>query len=347
MSSPPLTDENIESSFISTRKYGDLFKLTDMKPAYFQQLELFLKEVENTSIKYGIKLINTLEQLNNKHLIKPANSTDIYVNHKIATAESLTSGLIMSTLVDIPYGGYLKYGGFMVYDTDAKRTFIGVTENNVYTKKCSIQMAKGILLNSNATIAIAVTGHAMPTPSDTEHIGKVDICIAGFDENNNIIFSTSHLDSCASSSIISKACKKWKYVYTKKNASDPQRFVSSKYTALISKIIRYITVIESYKQCISFIEKYNPHIPKGNVDLKKRLLNNLTLRPELLPKSKYFDSLHLKPYRAVVKTSKQKSKKNNVGLNLNDVPPLLEPVTQPVKPQKSSLKRTNVKGINI
>jgi hypothetical protein len=29
------------------------------------------------------------------------------------------------------------------------------------------------------------------------------------------------------------------------------------------------------------------------------------------------------------------------------VPPLLEPVAQPVKPKKSSLKRANVKGINI
>jgi hypothetical protein len=35
-----------------------------------------------------------------------------YVGHQVATAESLTAGLIMSTLVDIPWAGYLKYGCF-------------------------------------------------------------------------------------------------------------------------------------------------------------------------------------------------------------------------------------------
>ena len=53
--------------------------------------------------------------------------------HQIATSESLTAGMIMSTLVDIPWAGYLKYGGFAVYDTDAKRVFNGVTVDDVYT----------------------------------------------------------------------------------------------------------------------------------------------------------------------------------------------------------------------
>ena len=42
---------------------------------------------------------------------------------QIATSESLTAGSIMSILVDIPWGGFLKYGCFGVYDTDAKTRF--------------------------------------------------------------------------------------------------------------------------------------------------------------------------------------------------------------------------------
>jgi hypothetical protein len=51
--------------------------------------------------------------------------------HNIATAESLTGGLIFSTLVDIPFYGYLKYGCFSVYDTDAKRIMLGVNVEDV------------------------------------------------------------------------------------------------------------------------------------------------------------------------------------------------------------------------
>ena len=73
-------------------------------------------------------------------------------NLKVATAESLTGGCIFSTLVDVPFAGGCKYGSFGVYDTDAKRVFLGVTEPDVYTLRCASQMAVGILKNSNATL---------------------------------------------------------------------------------------------------------------------------------------------------------------------------------------------------
>ncbi len=82
--------------------------------------------------------------------------------HKIATAESLTAGMMFSTLVDISLFGSYKYGCFSVYDTDAKRTFLGVKVKDVYTHRCAKEMAEGILKNSNATIGLAVTGNAMP-----------------------------------------------------------------------------------------------------------------------------------------------------------------------------------------
>ena len=73
-------------------------------------------------------------------------------NLQVAIAESLTGGGIFSTLVDVPFAGACKYGCFGVYDTDAKRVFLGVTEPDVYTLNCASQMAIGILRNSNATL---------------------------------------------------------------------------------------------------------------------------------------------------------------------------------------------------
>jgi nicotinamide mononucleotide (NMN) deamidase PncC len=112
-------------------------------------------------------------------LVKIKNDRKITLT--IGTAESLTAGLIFSTLVNIPLGGIHKYGAFSVYQTDAKRVFLGVTANDVYTLKCASEMAIGVLKNSNASVAIAVTGNAMPDqtkPDDMKQSGEVFIGIA-------------------------------------------------------------------------------------------------------------------------------------------------------------------------
>jgi nicotinamide mononucleotide (NMN) deamidase PncC len=138
---------------------------------------------------------------------------------QIVTAESLTGGMIFSTLVDIPYGGGSKYGCFGVYDTDAKRVSLGVTEPNVYTHNCVKQMAVGALLNSNASIAVAVSGNAMPDqekPEMMRRLGEVFIGVAGYrkglvyDGNNSdgrydIIVSTKVYNLCEEL----ETCKLW------------------------------------------------------------------------------------------------------------------------------------------
>ena len=51
---------------------------------------------------------------------------------KLVTIESLTSGMIISNLVNIPNFGGSIYGGFAVYDTDAKRRFVGVSKRDYF-----------------------------------------------------------------------------------------------------------------------------------------------------------------------------------------------------------------------
>ena len=84
----------------------------------------------------------------------------------------------MSTIVDIPWCGWAKYGYTGVYDTDAKRVFNGVGVDDVYTQRCAKEMAVGLLKNSNATIALAVTGNAMPDPDKVQKLGEVFIGVA-------------------------------------------------------------------------------------------------------------------------------------------------------------------------
>jgi nicotinamide mononucleotide (NMN) deamidase PncC len=118
-------------------------------------------------------------------------------SYKVTTAESLTAGLIFSTLVDVPAGGWQKWGCFGVYDTAAKEKYIGVqvrnekfehstdSEHHVYSGRCAAQMAVGALLASQkddnfATLAIAVTGQAMPHNNLKNTLGHVWIGIASY-----------------------------------------------------------------------------------------------------------------------------------------------------------------------
>jgi len=231
----------------------------------------------DNSIRAGFELLKKISEYadldNNKFL-------------QICTAESLTGGLIMSTLVDIPYLGVFKYGCFGVYDTDAKRTMLGVKVDNVYTHKCAKEMAIGILKNTNATIGISVTGNAMPLNENVEKLGEVFIGIAGY-KDNKIIYITRSINACINEdfSLLKNDCEKWfKVIYQNRSVHNPR-----KDTAFISKMIRHYTVYKSLTLCKEFIEKFNPDIPDFILERKEENLkkNNNTNNHTDIPKNKY------------------------------------------------------------
>lgn len=215
-----------------------------------------------------LKLKATVKGLELLILINGKNQNNQNKKLQIATSESLTCGLIMSTLVDIPWAGYIKYGGFGVYDTDAKRVLNGVQIDNVYTNKCASEMAIGVLKNSNATIAIAVTGNAMPSNEDVNMLGEVFIGIAGYDASDNIIFITKSINACMETdkTEMIKLCKQWVSTIT----NDEKAYNPRNVTASVSQEIRYYTVIKAYEMCIEFISKLNPTVPDKIIERKKR-----------------------------------------------------------------------------
>ena len=158
-----------------------------------------LNDTKKMSHKSAHKLLVFLNNLKNKK--------DMI--HTIGTAESLTAGLMFSTLVDIPMFGVHKYGSFGVYDTDAKRVLLGVKVKNVYTHRCAKEMAEGILKNSNATIGIAVTGNAMPWSCHAEMLGEVFIGLACYGNDNTIICETFNINMCTLNNKANTQCTLW------------------------------------------------------------------------------------------------------------------------------------------
>lgn len=262
-----------------------------MEYANFKPLPEKLSELETYYDISKKSAFNLLKIIHNK----PINGK----NYQICTAESLTSGLIMSTLVDIPFGGFYKYGCFGVYETDAKRTMIGVKVDNVYTHKCAKEMAIGILKNTNATIAISVTGNAMPLNEDFKKLGEVFIGIAGYKYNEStsnydIIYITKSINACFNEDFndLESNCQKWYNVINQNSTKYNPRTD----TAFISKMIRQYTVYKSLTLCKEFIEKFIPDIPEFILQRKEEnsKKTNNTENHNHIPDNKYNISFNIK-----------------------------------------------------
>lgn len=97
----------------------------------------------------------------------------------LAVAESCTGGMIAAALTDIAGSSDVFDRGFVTYSNEAKMDMLGVTaetleEYGAVSQETAISMAEGALLNSRASIAIAVTGIAGPDGgSDEKPVGTV------------------------------------------------------------------------------------------------------------------------------------------------------------------------------
>lgn len=156
----------------------------------------------------------------------------------IITAESLTAGMITKTLVDVPGDGAVVYGGYSVYDTDAKRQMINVSTEGVYSHKTAAQMARGALLNSRAMVSLAVTGNAMPYPEHKNLMGEVFIGIA-IRMKTKIMVETKRVNICDNPNV-EKTCNDWKNLSIKS-----PNIPSWQHTSMLADYVRQATVVEA------------------------------------------------------------------------------------------------------
>lgn len=101
----------------------------------------------------------------------------------IATAESCTAGLLAGAITDIPGSSAIFDRGFVTYTNAAKIEMLGVKTVTLeafgaVSEQVAQEMAKGALANSNAQIAVAVTGIAGPDGSEHKPEGRVCFAIS-------------------------------------------------------------------------------------------------------------------------------------------------------------------------
>ena len=86
---------------------------------------------------------------------------------RIATAESCTGGLIAGLLTEIPGSSDVVDRGFVVYSNRAKQDMLNIpgdliADMGAVSEAVARMMAEGAVENSNAHLAVAVTGVAGP-----------------------------------------------------------------------------------------------------------------------------------------------------------------------------------------
>lgn len=104
----------------------------------------------------------------------------------VATAESLTAGLLSATIAGVPGASAVLRGGVVVYATDLKAGLAGVDRGTLaadgpVAATTAAELASGAAARCGADWGIGLTGVAGPDPQDDKPVGTVFLGVAGPD----------------------------------------------------------------------------------------------------------------------------------------------------------------------
>lgn len=102
----------------------------------------------------------------------------------VATAESLTAGLLAATIAGVPGASAVLRGGLIVYATDLKESLAGVSADTLSTDgpvaaSTAEQLAVGARIRCESDWGIGLTGVAGPDSQDGREVGTVFLGLSG------------------------------------------------------------------------------------------------------------------------------------------------------------------------
>lgn len=109
------------------------------------------------------------------------------VGQTVSTAESMTGGLIASSIVDVPGASSVLYEGVVTYSISSKCKRLDINphfvdEYGVISQQVAQAMAVGLRKNGS-NIAVSITGNAGPTSEDGQPVG---LCYIGIATERNV-----------------------------------------------------------------------------------------------------------------------------------------------------------------
>jgi PncC family amidohydrolase len=141
-------------------------------------------------MNFSTKLITKISAINQKLSQE---------NLKITCAESCTGGLLSGLFTEIEGSSKIFDRGFVVYSNQSKIDLLNVDkklleEFGAVSEEVALAMARGALENSQANIAIAITGIAGPTGATLDKkVGTIFIALVtkNFNQVEKFIFGNN------------------------------------------------------------------------------------------------------------------------------------------------------------
>lgn len=101
----------------------------------------------------------------------------------VATAESLTAGMVAATLAQAPGASAMLQGGVIAYQNEIKERLLGVPaeilrEKGAVDAAVASAMALGVCAAAGSRVGISTTGVAGPEPHQGKAVGHVFIGVA-------------------------------------------------------------------------------------------------------------------------------------------------------------------------
>jgi nicotinamide-nucleotide amidase len=101
---------------------------------------------------------------------------------RIAAAESLTCGRILTRLGAGPEASTWLAGGVVAYDAEVKFDLLGATRGPVITDRCARELATGVAGLLKADVAVGITGCGGPDEEEGQAPGTVFIAVTNGEE---------------------------------------------------------------------------------------------------------------------------------------------------------------------
>lgn len=117
----------------------------------------------------------------------------------VATAESLTGGLVGAALTAVPGSSEVYRGGVIPYATDLKTSLLDIPKLTMNHGPVSAEVAAAMAVNSayllNSDFGVATTGVAGPDPQDGQPVGTVFIAVFRRGRDGlEVLSSVEHLE---------------------------------------------------------------------------------------------------------------------------------------------------------
>jgi nicotinamide-nucleotide amidase len=113
----------------------------------------------------------------------------------LASAESLTGGLLGARVTSVPGASAAYVGGVVSYSTDVKRGLLGVPEEvvagpGVVSAACAEAMAAAVRGLLGSDVGVSTTGVAGPDPQEGKPVGLVYV---GYADAHGVVAVEHHL----------------------------------------------------------------------------------------------------------------------------------------------------------